>query len=262
MGDASRSTEVWAERDFVGDYATRSLRPPEVVLLLRYADALAGRVLELGCGAGRITGYLGARGGDVLGIDISPAMVDYCRRRYPRLKFQVGDLADLSGLPDGSRDVVIAEFNVLGVLDDAERTRVLGELRRVLTDGGLLIFSAHNLAFLPNVPKPAALVTRSRNPARILWNLARLPLRERNHRRLGKLERHERDYALVNDQAHDYRLLHYYIGRDAQARQVEAAGFELLECLDGDGAPVEHDEGAAAYPELHYAARAVPLRRA
>ena len=171
----SRSSDVWAERNFVGDYATRSLRPPEVVLLLRYADALAGRVLELGCGAGRITGYLGARGGDVLGIDISPTMVDYCRRRYPELQFQVGDLADLSGLADGSRDVVVAEFNVLGVLDDPERTRVLRELRRVLTDEGLLLFSAHNIAFLPNVPKPAALVTRSRNPARILWNLARLP---------------------------------------------------------------------------------------
>ncbi len=255
----SRSSDVWAERNFVGDYATRSLRPPEVVLLLHYADALAGRVLELGCGAGRITGYLGARGGDVLGIDISPAMVDHCRRRYPELQFQVGDLADLSGLADGSRDVVVAEFNVLGVLDDPERTRVLRELRRVLTDEGLLLFSAHNIAFLPNVPKPAALVTRSRNPARILWNLARLPVRERNHRRIARLERHERDYALVNDQAHDYRLLHYYISRAAQLEQLEAAGFELLECLDGDGAAVREGESAPGYPELHYAARAVPL---
>ena len=260
MGAVSRSSEVWAERDFVGDYATRTLRPPEATLLLRYADSLAGRVLELGCGAGRITGYLGSRGGDVLGVDISPGMVDYCRRRYPQLRFQVGDLADLSAFQDGSRDVVIAEFNVLGVLDDVERKRVLGELHRVLDDRGLLIFSAHNIAFIPNVPKPVALVTRSRNPARALWNLARLPLRERNHRRIGKLERHERDYALVNDQAHDYRLLHYYIGRDAQSRQLEAAGFELLECLDGDGADVPEGAGAAGHPELHYAARAAPVR--
>ena len=101
MGDVSRSSEVWAERDFVGDYATRTLRPPEATLLLRYADSLAGRVLELGCGAGRITGYLGARGGDVLGVDISPTMIDYCRRRYPELEFQVGDLADLSAFRMG-----------------------------------------------------------------------------------------------------------------------------------------------------------------
>jgi SAM-dependent methyltransferase len=256
MGGMSQSSEVWAERDFVGAYASRALRPPEATLLLRYADELSGRVLELGCGAGRITGYLGARGGTVLGVDISPAMIDHCRRRYPHLGFQVGDLADLSALPNGSRDVVIAEFNVLGVLDDLERRRVLGDLRRILADGGLLIFSAHNSAFIPNVPKPVGLVTRSRDPARMLWNLARLPLRERNHRRVGKLERREGDYALINDQAHDYRLLHYYIGREAQRRQLEAAGFELLECLDGDGGDVPEGDSAAAYPELHYAARA------
>jgi SAM-dependent methyltransferase len=259
MADVSWSSEVWAERDFVGDYATRTLRPPEATLLLRYADSLAGRVLELGCGAGRITGYLGTRGGDVLGVDISPAMIEYCRRRYPELEFQVGDLADLSAFPDGSRDVVIAEFNVLGVLGDVERKRVLGELHRVLASRGLLIFSAHNIAFIPNVPKPAALVTRSRNPAKAVWNLARLPLRERNHRRIGKLERHEGDYALINDQAHDYRLLHYYIGRDAQSRQLEAAGFELLECLNGDGGAVPEGAGAAGHPELHYVARAASV---
>ncbi len=254
----SSSTEVWAKRNFVGDYSSRTLRPPEAALLLRYADALAGRVLELGCGAGRITGYLGARGGPVLGIDISPSMVAYCRRRYPELEFQVGDIADLSGQPDASRDLVVAEFNVLGVLGDLERQRVFRELHRILVDGGLLIFSAHNLAFLPNIPSPVALVRRSRDPAHALWNLGRLPLRVRNHRRLERLESRGPDFALVNDQAHDYRLLHYYIGRDAQVRRLEEAGFEPLECLDGDGENVRDGDSASGYPELHYAARALP----
>jgi SAM-dependent methyltransferase len=151
----------------------------------------------------------------------------------------------------------VAEFNVLGVLDDAQRTHALQEIHRVLGDDGLLIFSAHNLAFLPNVPKPAALVTRSRNPARVAWNLGRLPLRTRNHRRIVRLERREPDYALVNDQAHDYQLLHYYIGRDAQARQLAETGFELLLCLDGDGHVVEPGDTAPAHSELHYAARAL-----
>ena len=125
----------------------------------------------------------------------------------------------------------------------------------MLADRGLLIFSAHNLAFLPNVPEPAALLTRSRNPARIAWNLGRLPLRLRNHRRLARLERRESDYALVNDQAHDYRLLHYYIGRDGQSRQLEETGFELLGCLDGAGGAVQPGDSASGQPELHYVAR-------
>lgn len=230
-------------------------------MLVRYAESLGGRILELGCGAGRITGYLGARGGEVLGIDISPDMVAYCRRRYPELEFQVGDISDLSGLADESRDLVVAGFNVLGVLDDDGRRRVLGEIRRVLTARGLLLFSAHNLAFVPNIPKPSALVTRSRNPARAIWNLGRLPRRTRNHRVVARLERRESDYALVNDQAHDFRFLHYYIGRDAQDRQLDEAGFELLECLDGDGSPVESGATASDQPELHYAARALPKGR-
>lgn len=252
-----RNSSVWSQRNFVGKYATRVLRPPEVVFLLRYAEALGGRVLELGCGAGRITGYLGARGGEVLGIDISPAMVDYCRAQYPELEFLLGDLSDLSALPERSRDVVVAEFNVLGVLEDVDRKRVLRELRRVLSDDGLLLFSAHNLAYLPNVPSPVGLVARARDPAHLLWNLGRLPLRTRNHRRTAPFERRETDYSLVNDQAHDYRLLHYYIGRDAQERQLAETGFELLECLDGDGHRVPAGEGAAGHSELHYAARAL-----
>ena len=230
-------------------------------MLVRYAESLGGRILELGCGAGRITGYLGARGGEVLGIDISPDMVAYCRKHYPELEFQVGDLSDLSGLADESRDLVVAEFNVLGVLDDAGRRRALRELRRVLVDRGVLLFSAHNLAFVPNIPKPLALVTRSRNPARAIWNLGRLPRRTRNHRQMAKLERRESDYALVNDQAHDFQFLHYYIGRGAQVRQLEEAGFELLECLDGNGSAVPSGATASDHPELHYAARAVPKGR-
>jgi SAM-dependent methyltransferase len=250
------NARVWAEQDFVRAYARNDVRPAEAMLLIRYAEELGGRVLELGCGAGRLTQYLAARGGDVLGIDVSPRMVAHCRTRFPELSFEVGDLAELAAFPDASRDVVVAAYNVLGVLDHDERLAVLRSLRRVLAPGGLLLFSAHNLAFLPRVPTPFGLVTRSRSPLRVAWNLARLPLRARNHRRLRGGEERAAEHAVVNDQAHDFRLLHYYVGRDAQERQLAAAGLTLLECLDGDGRVVEPGAAAAGHPELHYAARA------
>jgi trans-aconitate methyltransferase len=112
------NNSVWAKGDYVSGYATQELRPPEVVFLLHYAELLSGRILEIGCGAGRITGYLGARGGGVLGIDISPAMIDYCRQHYSDIEFEVGDVRELGGFPDGSRELIVAEFNILGVLDD------------------------------------------------------------------------------------------------------------------------------------------------
>ena len=59
-GDAQREAndQLWGRKGLVQAYATRELRPVEVLLLVRYQAALSGRVLELGCGAGRLTGYL------------------------------------------------------------------------------------------------------------------------------------------------------------------------------------------------------------
>jgi hypothetical protein len=83
-----------------------------------------------------------------------------------------------------------------------------------------------------------------------------VPRQLRNRRRLARFERHERDYAILNDFAHDYSLLHYYVDRDAQERQLLEAGFETIECLDGGGRTVAHGDPAAGDPELHYVARA------
>ena len=146
---ARLNAELWARGDFVEFYATRDLRPVEATLLDRYRDALAGRVLELGCGAGRLTGHLCELAQIVHGVDISPAMVAYCRQTYPRGTFSEGDLRDLSRFESGSFDVVVAPFNVLDVLGDAERRRVLKEIRRILDSGGLLIMSSHNRGYAP-----------------------------------------------------------------------------------------------------------------
>ena len=82
-----------------------------------------------------------------------------------------------------------------------------------------------------------------------------LPRRLRNRRRLRRLQRDEEGYAIVNDEAHDFSVLHYYISRDAQGRQFMEQGFELMECLDLDGRQVRVGVTAARCPELHYVAR-------
>jgi trans-aconitate methyltransferase len=51
-----------------------------------------GRVVDLGCGPGRITGHLHRLGLDVVGVDLSPAMVAEARRRFPTLSFSTGRL--------------------------------------------------------------------------------------------------------------------------------------------------------------------------
>ena len=250
---ARLNAEVWARGNFVKQYADTELRPVETVILERYRGALGGRTLELGCGAGRVTGHLAEIAQSVHGIDVSPSMVAYCRERYPAATFSEGDLRDLSEFQTGSYEAVVAPFNVLDVLGDRDRANVLEEIRRLLVEGGLLVMSSHNQGFAPLVrpPKPKLVG----NPRQVAASIVYLGRRRLNHRRLARMQRTDADHVIINDSAHDYSLLHYYVLRDAQARKLAARGFELLECLDLDGRVVEPGEVAEQCSELHYVAR-------
>lgn len=252
QAQARASDAAWTSGAHVATYANRSLRPAEVMLLLNYREPLGGRVLEVGCGAGRVTGYLVALGGDVHGIDVSDKMVDYCRTRYPAGVFAQGDMRDLSGFEPGSLDVVVAAYAVLDVVNDAERQQALTEIHRVLAPDGLLMMSSHNRAFEITGP-----VDTSRGVLSTLLSLRRAPRRIRNRRSLRRHELQRPGYAILNDSAHDYSVLHYYITRDAQEKQLQENGFALLECTDLDGRAVDSGETAPQHPELHYVARRV-----
>lgn len=249
---ARLNAEVWARRNFVKQYADTELRAVEAVILERYGGALAGRTLELGCGAGRVTGHLAKISQSVHGLDVSPSMIAYCRERHPEATFSERDIRSLADFEDRSYEAVVAPFNVLDVLGDRDRDRVLEDIHRILTDGGLLVMSSHNQAFAPLVrsPKP----TVKGEPRHVLASIVYHWRRWINHRRLARLQRADTDHAIINDSAHNYSLLHYYVLRDAQERKLNARGFELLECLDLDGRRVEAGEVAAQCAELHYVA--------
>jgi SAM-dependent methyltransferase len=233
-------------------YHRQSLRSAEQRILERYSGALSGRVLELGCGAGRITRHLVAGADEVTGIDISATMVAECRRSFPGARFLRGDLRDLSIVGPGPWDVVVAGFNVLDVLDAEGRAEVLDAIYGLIRPGGLLIMSSHNLACAPLIPEPTR--NLSANPVRFVNRLARLPRAIRNRRRLKGMQKFAGDYAILNDVAHDYGLLHHYISRDGQDRQFAAHGFALLECTDLAGMVVPRGEPAYGCHELHYVA--------
>jgi len=258
------NSRLWEDDNHVAEYANRILRPVETVLLARYRERFAGRVLEIGCGGGRLLGYFLALDGEVHGIDVSPAMLDYCRRVYPQANVRLGDLRELTPDSHGPYDVVFASNNVLDVLPDDERRRVLRDAAALIAPGGLLIFSSHNLAQFDGVEMPAA--APRRRGAELLSKLAycppavavhgalSMPRRIRNHRRLAPLEHRASDHAVLNDLSHDYGLLHYYIARDDQARQLSELGYELVECRDLEGLVVAAGQRTLT-TELHYVAR-------
>lgn len=62
-------------------------------------DLLGARVLDAGCGTGMLSQILAERGGDVVGIDISPSLIDIAKKRIPealksKITFESGDMLD------------------------------------------------------------------------------------------------------------------------------------------------------------------------
>jgi SAM-dependent methyltransferase len=102
-----------------------------------------GRVLELGVGSGRIAVPLALAGVDVVGVDLSPVMLDLARARArPHgldLVLVEGDMRRPP--PLGRFALVIIPFRALLHLpDDRERLTVLRAARRLLVPGGTLAF--------------------------------------------------------------------------------------------------------------------------
>jgi SAM-dependent methyltransferase len=274
MSQTDLNVTVWRAGDHVSEYDSRILEPAEVLLLVRYREAFSGRVLDVGCGAGRLLGYLVSLSATAVGVDISPAMVETCRRRFPGIDVRVADLEDLSRSLEGPFDVVLMSDNVLDVVDDARRRAVFADVRGLLADHGLLVFSSHNLARWERaVPAgagagagPRAAVAarlgraRSlprqllhRSPAWMLNAVVRLPRRRANRRRLGPMQQRAADHAVVNDEAHDYSLLHYYIARRDQERQLAELGYDLVDVLEFNGASVPAGSDGVG-PSLYYVA--------
>lgn len=249
---------IYSSSRLVLTYARRNLSAAETAVFTRFAEELrSARVLELGCGAGRITRHLIDLADSVVGIDVSPAMIEYCKRRVGRAAFLVSDLRDLSAHDDASFQVVVAGANVLDAVSHEDRINALRDIRRTLVPGGLLYFSSHNRN------SSAALAEACRGPQ---LRFAKNPYRQaraamsyvqgrRNHPRFAELQRFEAEYALLNDEAHGWQLLHYYIDRATQTKQLAGVGFDLLETIGQSGAVLGPDDDDSGFTELHYIAR-------
>lgn len=112
----------------------------------RYVDTLLKRlppnatVLELGCGAGvPVLEMLLKSGANVLANDLSNAMVDLAKSRFPQATFFPGDMTVLD-LEASSLNAVAAFFSVMH-LPREEQPSMLSKIHGWLKDGGLLVFN-------------------------------------------------------------------------------------------------------------------------
>ncbi|GAA4284691.1 class I SAM-dependent methyltransferase [Brevibacterium daeguense] len=109
----------------------------------RFVDAMAprgSRILDAGCGTGRVGGYLAAAGHDVVGVDLDDYLIADARETYPSADWHVGDLArfDFSTVGAGF-DIIVSAGNVMTFLDPHSRHRVMANLAGALAADGRLV---------------------------------------------------------------------------------------------------------------------------
>lgn len=214
------------------------LEPALVLLLVRYRGRIVRRdVLDLGVGAGRTTLHLRPLTPGYVGIDYSPAMVAHSSARFPEARIELGDARDLSRFTAGSFDAVLFSYAGIDAVDHEGRLRVLSEVARVLRPEGLFIFSTHNRDYVGAHDGPP--LAFSRNPVTQLANIGRWMRLLWTHHRMRERERSNEEYALINDVAENYSLIHYYIDAERQRAQLASAGLSVLEVLDDEGKTVE-----------------------
>lgn len=110
-------------------------------------DAMAGRgsrILDAGCGTGRVGGHLATLGHTVVGVDVDPALIDYAKADFPDATWLVGDLALLDLVDAGVAepfDLIFAAGNVMGFLAPSTRVTVLENLRTHLAAAGRVVLA-------------------------------------------------------------------------------------------------------------------------
>ena len=126
---------------YIDRFARMAAQGADLVGEARLVDAMVSRgsrILDAGCGPGRIGGHLASVGHQVVGVDLDPTLIAAARTAHPDVSWHVGDLAELDAVPEaaGPFDVIVCAGNVMTFLDPTTRRDVLaGFLSRLGTDG-------------------------------------------------------------------------------------------------------------------------------
>lgn len=117
--------------------------------LLSGYDLGSKKVIDLGCGEGHLVNRLSSRVSSIVGVDIARNRIDIAKdinKHNGNASFMIADLSADLPYPDNSFDVALC----IGVLEYViDPYAIVREMYRILKNGGVVVISVHNIAYLP-----------------------------------------------------------------------------------------------------------------
>ena len=147
MSRWQRIARTGAGDDYAQEYAERfrrlAARGPGVHGEADFVTGLApapARVLDAGCGTGRVAIELDRRGHRAVGVDRDPDLLATARSKAPGLRWIEADLADLGAhLAPGSIDLAVLAGNVLLFTAPGTEAAVVAAVAATVRPGGLVV---------------------------------------------------------------------------------------------------------------------------
>ena len=155
----------------------------DIPFYVSQAQSTGGPVLELGAGTGRISIPIASQGIDVVGIDVSPKMIELANSKAAKLGlsttciFQTGDILDLE-LAERFALIILPYRSFQSVLNPVDQKKALNNIRKHLIADGLVVMDTFNpdieqLADKHSVATPIHLmdVSRKEGGTIVVWGM-------------------------------------------------------------------------------------------
>ncbi len=225
-----------------------------IVDLLRRLDAsfTFTRVLELACGTGTVALEFAKMGCEVVGVDISPGMVEVAREKATRLgvrqraRFYVQDISELNLPNEAPFDLSVCLFDSLNYITDPDRlAKVFVRTILLLRPGGYFVFDLNSeCALRENLFDQDNLdADEEKTPIYYFWSSKYF-----EDQRLCRVDM----WFAVKDERGDwvrFREVHWQraYSIDEIKKMVEAAGWEWVKVFDAYTYRPPHDESERWY---------------
>jgi len=244
--------KIYESTEVVNEYADQEqLQKPELAILSTLKDELKHmKMLDIGVGGGRTTINFKGLVSEYIGIDYSKGMIDACLKRFPKEKnvsFKLANVVALDNFKENYFDFVLFSFNGIDCISHDDRIKGLKEIKRVLRDEGVFVFSTHNLYNIKKLysikvyKNPLFFIRRMRFFCRLFLS-NKFPWKLKNM-----------DWAIVNDGVYGFRARHYYIKPCFQVKQLEELGFKNIKLYSLEGKELDISQlDMTADPWIYY----------